>query len=139
MKAGRRQLAVAVLGLTLSLVACGTPLEPTSDPDGSDSPSQVLRNAGTWAFLVEDATDRIVLAMDPAIERDLLAGALRTLQNTLQNGTVLRVRKALGSAEAALTRYADRAPSDGASEAELDAIKLALEAIAADLANFWND
>ena len=128
----RSRMTMAALGLVLSLAACGNPLEPSTVPVGSDSPSLVLQDAQTLAFLIADASDRLVPSLDPGSERDLLAGALGNLYNALEDGAVVKVRLALGPMESALARYPERASGDGTPEPELDAIMLAVDAVAAD-------
>ena len=132
MLARRSQIAAAALGLALSLAACGTPLEPSAAPEGSDLPSPVLQNAMTLALVVADASSRIVPSLDRGIERDMLAGALASLYTALENGAVVQVRLALVPTQTALANYAATVVGDGPAEAEVDAIKLAVDAVAAD-------
>ena len=133
MWAARSRITMAALGLVMGLTACGNPLEPSAVPRGSDSPNLVLQNPQTLAFLIADALDRIVPSLDAGTERDLLAGALGNLYSALGDGGMVKIRLALGPTETALARYAERASGDGTPEPELDAIGLAVEAVAADV------
>ena len=65
--------------------------------------------------------------------RSTLSGALQALSQALLSGWSMPIRAALSSANAAVTHLAPLVAADAEGSAELDAIRLELDAIAVQL------
>ena len=116
-----------VLLLAVSACSDGT-TAPVAPP-----PVVMLTKAANFAEMIADGQGRIIPSLPDKPRRVELAAAFEGLTAALNNGAAGRVKIALNSASSAMDRYAESLEVESGYEADLDALWLSLDVIAAQL------
>ena len=90
-----------------------------------------LSNVVDLSELILDSQERIVPYMLAGVQRDEMAASLSKLSRAISTGYTVPVQSALSSARAAVDRFAAVLKDDTGALADLDAIRISLGVIAA--------
>jgi len=97
------------------------------------APVVMLTNAADFAQMIADGQSRIIPSLPDKPRRLEMVAAFEGLSAALNNGAAGRVKVALNAASWATDRYAESLEVENGYEADLDALRLSLDVIAAQL------
>ena len=125
-----RSLFATPFALLLTVSACSSDgsTVPVTPP-----PVVQLTNSASFAEMISDGQSRIIPSLPDKPKRAELVAAFEALSGALKNGAAGRVKVALDTARSAVDRYAESLEVDSGYEADLDALRLSLDVIAAQL------
>ncbi len=128
--------------MMLMLGACSDEVvESATSPDEAPvlapagPPEKALTNASDFAALLSDAQARVLPAMPDSPQRDSMVTAIDKLAGVLLSSTVGPVAVALEAASKSIDHYAPALEGNEGAQADLDAIRLTMNAIATQLAS----
>jgi len=93
----------------------------------------MIGNAAILVDVLTDGSERIVPGLPAGPERDDLAATIRLLTNAVQAGLVVQVRSTLDGVNASIARFTSFMQGDAGADAELDALRLAMDLVALEL------
>ena len=128
----RALIAVAQIAAALTVGACSDSSTAPEVP----SPDVPVNVRTALEEGISDVLSRVVPNLPPGHPRSTVSRALRILSQELSTGRLLQIRTALRGADAAAAHVAPLLTSDVDASAELDAIRLELEAVAVGLDSF---
>jgi hypothetical protein len=132
-----RGARLLVLGAAV-LLGAGACSSSTTDPSAPSKPATpapvLLPEAAVLAEMFDDATTRIVPALPEGAAREEMAASLATLTAAVQAGIVGPAKAALTTANAAVAKYSIALGGDADGLANLDAIHISLDYLAAVIA-----
>jgi hypothetical protein len=137
----RRWVSLPLAAMLMTLGACSdevmesatAPVDaPAAAPAGP--PEKGLTNATELALLLSDAQGRVLPALPDSPARDSMVAAIDKLAGALVASTVGPVGVALESARKSIDNYAPALEGNTGAQADLDAIRLTMNAIATQLA-----
>ena len=113
----------------LALAACNdSATEPSNAP-----PDAIVANVIDAVDIVSDVQSRILPNLPASASRTELSAALGTLFRALEKGLVAPVRVAIASVYVAVDRVAFSIVNDADARAELDVVRLQLDALEAQM------
>lgn len=125
-----RLVGPAAVAALLAVSACSSDQTGPSNPGSNPPPATPrLQDPVSLVEMVGDATERVLPSLPESSERDALAVSLQQLSNAVAAGAVTPVQSALVKARSSIAQYAVQVSDDEVAEAELDAIRLSLDAI----------
>jgi hypothetical protein len=137
----RRWVALPLAAMMMTLGACSDEVTEDATAPKVEAPAAVptapekaLTNADDLALLLSDAQSRVLPALPESPARDSMVTAIDKLAGALISATTGPVAVALEAASKSIDRYAPALEGNTGAQADLDAIRLTMNAIATQLA-----
>ena len=137
----RRWVALPLAAMMITLGACSDEVTENATAPKADvpelaptAPEKALTNASDLALLLSDAQSRVLPALPESAARDSMVTAIDKLAGALVASTTGPVAVALEAASKSIDRYAPALEGNIGAQADLDAIRLTMNAIATQLA-----
>ena len=137
----RRWVALPLAAMLMTLGACSdevvenaTAPEAEAPAAAPATPEKSLSNADELALLLSDAQGRLVPSLPEGENRDAMVTAIDKLAGALVSSTTGPISVALEAASKSIDHYAPALEGNSGAQADLDAIRLTMNAIATQLA-----